>query len=189
MKCARRRGSWMSRQRQARNAAARPGWHEIGGKRKYYRSRWEANYARYLEWLKCMGQIRDWSHEPKTFWFDGVKRGVVSYLPDFLVIENSGREVYHEVKGWMDARSRTKIRRMRIYHPKIALVVIDRQAYAEIRRKVSRLVPEWQDADDVTEKRSVAVAEKRQARRKSTSAVPRKRTTPHHAGDSKRAAD
>ena len=121
------------------------GWHEIGGKRKYYRSNWEANYAHYLEWLKGLGEIKDWLHEPKTFWFEGIKRGSVSYLPDFLVTENDGREVYHEVKGWMDDRSRVKIARMRRYHPTITLVVIDSKAYKELRRKVSGLVPGWQD--------------------------------------------
>lgn len=121
------------------------GWHEIGGKRKYYRSNWEANYAHYLEWLKGLGEIKDWFHEPKTFWFEGIKRGAVSYLPDFLVIENDGREVYHEVKGWMDDRSRVKIARMGRYHPSVTLVVIDGKAYRELRHKVSSLVPGWQD--------------------------------------------
>ena len=121
------------------------GWHEIGGRRKYYRSNWEANYARYLEWLKSLGEILDWHHEPKTFWFDGIKRGAVSYLPDFLVIEKDGQEVYHEVKGWMDDRSRVKIERMRRYHPSVQLVVINSKVYQELRRKVSSLVPGWQD--------------------------------------------
>ena len=31
-----------------RNGSWKQGWREIGGIRKYYRSRWEANYARYL---------------------------------------------------------------------------------------------------------------------------------------------
>src|SRR4030042_269614 len=43
------------------------GWREIGGKKKYYRSRWEANYARYLEFLKVNGEINGWEHKPKTF--------------------------------------------------------------------------------------------------------------------------
>lgn len=127
------------------NASWKAGWHEIGGKRKYYRSNWEANYAHYLEWLKGLGEIKDWLHEPKTFWFEGIKRGSVSYLPDFMVTENDGREVYHEVKGWMDDRSRVKIARMGRYHPNVTLVVIDSKAYRELRRKVSRLVPGWQD--------------------------------------------
>ena len=66
-----------------------PGWREIGGKRKYFRSKWESNYARYLQFLKEHKQIEDWHHECETFWFEGIKRGVCSYLPDFKVIHQS----------------------------------------------------------------------------------------------------
>lgn len=125
-------------------ASWKAGWRDIGGIRKYYRSKWEANYAYYLEWLKQGGHIKSWAHEPKTFWFDGVKRGCVSYLPDFHVVENNGSEAYHEVKGWMDARSATKIRRMAKYHPTVKLIVIDTKAYAELKKKVSAIVPGWE---------------------------------------------
>lgn len=119
-------------------------WREIGGKRKYYRSKWEANYAYYLEWLKTIGEIADWSHEPKTFWFEGIKRGCVSYLPDFWVKDKDGSESYHEVKGWMDDRSKTKIKRMAKYHPTVTLIVIDSKSYTALKRKVAGLVPGWE---------------------------------------------
>ena len=80
------------------NSSWKAGWREIGGYKKYYRSRWEANYARYLEWLKSNNQIADWKHESKTFWFEGIKRGCMSYLPDFWVKELNGFETYHEIK-------------------------------------------------------------------------------------------
>lgn len=127
-----------------RGATWKAGWREIGGQRKYYRSRWEANYARYLEWLKAQGEIKDWKHEPKTFWFEGIKRGTNNYLPDFWVQENSGSESYHEVKGWMDDRSKTKIRRMAKYHPNVKLIVIDSNAYAAIKRSVESLIQGWE---------------------------------------------
>lgn len=121
------------------------GWREIGGKRKYFRSKWEANYARYLEWLKQKNEIEDWLHEPVTFWFAGIKRGCVSYLPDFWVKEKSGSESYHEVKGWMDDRSKTKIKRMGIYHPKVKLIVINGDVYGQIKKSLSGLIPEWEE--------------------------------------------
>lgn len=120
------------------------GWREIGGINKYYRSKWEANYAYYLEWLKQKGQIADWKHEPEVFWFDGIKRGCVSYLPDFWVQEVGGSVAYHEVKGWMDDRSKTKIRRMAKYHPKVRLIVIDSKGYAALKKSVQGLVPGWE---------------------------------------------
>jgi hypothetical protein len=119
-------------------------WRDIGDQRCFFRSRWEANYARYLEWLRSIGQIAKWEHEPHTFWFDGIKRGVVSYLPDFRVTENGGSVQWHEVKGWMDDRSKTTIARMKRYHPNEVLVVIQEKQYKEIGRKVSILIPGWE---------------------------------------------
>lgn len=120
------------------------GWREIGGRRIYFRSRWEANYARYLEWLRCNGQIACWDHEPETFWFEAIRRGVRSYLPDFLVTETGGSKAYHEVKGWMDSRSKTTIRRFRKYYPQHTLIVVDGPAYRAIERKASSLIGGWE---------------------------------------------
>jgi hypothetical protein len=125
-------------------ATWRASWREIGGKRKYFRSRWEANYARYLQWLKENGEIKEWEHEPETFWFDGIKRGCVSYLPDFRVTENDNSISYHEVKGWMDDRSKTKIARMAKYHPSIMLIVICAKQYRAIARRISALIDGWE---------------------------------------------
>lgn len=126
------------------NATWKSAWREIGGQRCYFRSSWEANYARYLEWLKNKGQIAAWAHEPCTFWFERIKRGCVSYLPDFLVTEVGGAESYHEVKGWMDARSKTKIRRMKKYHPAVRLVVIDAKAYRKLAAQVRPMIAGWE---------------------------------------------
>jgi hypothetical protein len=122
-------------------------WRTIGGERSYYRSMWEANYARYLEWLRARGDIKSWEHEPKTFWFETIRRGTRSYLPDFRVTENNGAVIFHEVKGWMDDRSKTKIKRMRIYYPDVKLIVIDAKGYRSIMRQAASLVPGWETQD------------------------------------------
>jgi len=101
------------------------GWEEIGGKRNFYRSSWEVKYARHLQNLKSYKEIKDWLHEPQTFWFDGIRRGVVSYLPDFKVFRNDGTHYWVEVKGFMDAKSATKIKRFKKYFPNETLIVID----------------------------------------------------------------
>ena len=129
---------------QRHKASWKAGWREIGGKRCYFRSRWEANYARYLQCLVEIKQIKNWEHEPKTFWFEGVKRGSVSYLPDFRVTENDGSVAYHEVKGWMDNRSKTKLKRMAKYHPNVELIVINGAAYRDIERKVKGFIIGWE---------------------------------------------
>lgn len=125
-------------------ASWKSGWREIGGKRKYFRSMWESNYARYLEWLKVNGHILDWHHECKVFWFEGIRRGCVSYLPDFKVDELDGSESYHEVKGWMDDRSKTKLKRMAKYYPNVKMVLIDSKQYASLKKTISSVIPGWE---------------------------------------------
>jgi len=139
------------------SASWKAGWREIGGTKKYYRSRWEANYAHYLQWLKERKQIADWKHEPKTFWFEGIKRGVMTYLPDFWVLETNGSEAYHEVKGWMDDASKTKIRRMAKYHPDVRLIVIDAKGYRALARSLLGLVPGWEGDEQRSTAKETAV--------------------------------
>ena len=120
------------------------GWREIGERKKYYRSKWEANYARYLQWLKENGHIKDWKHECETFWFEEIRRGVRSYLPDFRVWENDGTSRLHEVKGWMDDRSKTALARMAKYYPQEKIVLVQEKNYNEIKRKVAAVIKGWE---------------------------------------------
>lgn len=129
--------------RQRPETTWKSGWRTIGGIKKYFRSRWEANYARYLDWLKNRGEILSWEHEPETFWFEKIRRGCRSYLPDFRVTEKN-KTVYHEVKGWMDARSVTKIRRMKLYYPEIQLIVIGAKEYRKIELTMKPIIGDWE---------------------------------------------
>lgn len=110
----------------------------------YVRSSWEANYARYLNWLVSIGQIARWEYEPDTFEFTAIKRGTRSYTPDFKVYENDGRVAYHEVKGWMDQPSRTRLERMARYYPDVQIVLIDAPVYRALARDVRRLIANWE---------------------------------------------
>lgn len=119
-------------------------WRTVGTQRIYARSRWEANYARYLEWLKVHGQILSWEHEPHTFWFEAIHRGTRSYLPDFKVILMNGCCEWHEVKGWMDPGSRTKLRRMAKYYPHEVIRVIDGDWFKRNQRQMKSLISDWE---------------------------------------------
>lgn len=121
----------------------RSGWLELGSKRVYFRSQWEANYGCFLEWKKLKGLIKQWDHEPKTFWFEGIKRGCVSYLPDFRVENNDGSIDWIEVKGYMDSKSKTKIARFRKYFPEENLLVITSSWFKENGKKLKSIVPGW----------------------------------------------
>jgi len=131
------------------------------GKRKdlgdiYFRSATEANYARYLNLAKIK-----WEFEPRTFYFEGVRRGNVSYTPDFY-LPNEDRWI--EIKGWLDGPSKTKLKRFKKYYPeefakltvvlespkdkdldaleKIGIVRIE--SFKEIRNKLSRVIKGWE---------------------------------------------
>lgn len=114
----------------------------IGGKRtdlggKYFRSMSEANYARLLTYQK----IR-WEYEPTTFWFEDVKRGNRFYTPDFWLPD---KEEFHEVKGWLDPASKTKLDRMKRYHPGVTIVLINDKFFKDCERKgICRLIPGWE---------------------------------------------
>lgn len=110
---------------------------KIGDKEFYARSSWEANIAAYFEFLKSNNEISNWEHEPETFWFEKIKRGVRSYLPDFRITENDGTIYYVEVKGWMDSKSKTKLKRFAKYYPNLKMEVIDQKRYKEISKSKS----------------------------------------------------
>jgi len=88
--------------------------------------------------------IKEWYHEPKTFWFEGIKRGCVTYLPDFQVINNDGSHEWIEVKGFMDAKSRTKINRFRKYFPEEKLRIVNSKWYKANKKKLSLIIPGWE---------------------------------------------
>ena len=119
-----------------------------GGRREdigdfYFRSAWEANYARYLNLLISYGKIARWEYEPDTFVFEGETRGAISYLPDFKVWAHDGSFAYHEVKGWMDGRSKTKLKRMKKHYPHVKIIVIGEREYKKIS-EYARLIPGWE---------------------------------------------
>lgn len=122
-----------------------------GGKRadlddRYFRSRWESNYARYLNLMVAQRKIASWEYEPDEFWFP-IKRGTRSYKPDFKVFALDGSHEYHEVKGWMDAQSKTKLARMAKYHPTEKIIVIDAGWFRQARRGgLAAFIQGWEAA-------------------------------------------
>lgn len=114
-----------------------------GGRRedlenRYFRSSWEANIARYYNFMGIK-----WEYEPKTFVFENVTRGSVSYTPDFYLPET---DQWIEVKGWMDSKSKTKLKRFARQYPEEykKLTLIQEKEYNEIKRKVSSFIKNWE---------------------------------------------
>ncbi len=120
-----------------------------GGRRedignRYFRSAWEANYARYLHWLVERKEIASWEYECKTFEFTSIKRGTRSYTPDFKVTATDGTYVWHEVKGWMDQPSRTRLDRMARYYPDEQVIVVDAAWFKSANKTLPGLIANWE---------------------------------------------
>jgi len=112
---------------------------------QFFRSAWEANWARYLNHLVAQGEILRWEYEPERFEFP-VKRGNKAYLPDFRVWLSESDYEWHEVKGYMDDASRIKLRRFALHHPaeSARLKVIDRSVYQEKAKEFADQLPGWE---------------------------------------------
>lgn len=115
------------------------GYYDINGTTMYFRSKWEANYALYLDFLVDHKEIYKWEFEPDTFMFDSIKLGIRSYTPDFKVFSSEDMYEYHEVKGYMDSKSKTKLKRFGKYYPSQKLVLIDSSEYTILRKQIGKL--------------------------------------------------
>jgi hypothetical protein len=116
---------------------------DLGG--LYVRSSWEANYARYLNLLLQRTEIVSWRYEAHTFWFEEIKRGTRSYTPDFEVTYPDGRREWHEVKGWMDPKSATRLARMAKYFPDQVVRVIGQDWFrGAVRGGLAATIPGWE---------------------------------------------
>lgn len=73
------------------------------------RSGWEANVLRYLN-----HQGIKWEYEPKTFFFDGERRGARAYMPDIWL---PNKKIWIEVKGWLRSGDRGKIKKFKKFYP------------------------------------------------------------------------
>jgi hypothetical protein len=67
----------------------------------------------------------------------------VSYKPDFQVILPEGKERWIEVKGYYDAKSKTKIKRFKKYFPDLELVVVDKEFFKN-NNKLRLIIPDWE---------------------------------------------
>jgi hypothetical protein len=111
----------------------------------FVRSSWEANFARYLNFLVENGDISRWEYELDRFDFASIKRGTRSYTPDFKVWDTEDSvPYYYEVKGWMDAKSKTRLKRMAKYYPDIKVIVFGAKEYRDLTKKMSKIIPNWE---------------------------------------------
>lgn len=122
------------------------GWRNIGGRKKFYKSLWEINYARYLDYCKKRGLILRWYYEPELFKYpeEMYEKGPYYYKPDFLVYLNETDRVWREVKGYMNYASMAKIRRFRENYPDERLEIIDEHWFKKALHTWRWEIPGWE---------------------------------------------
>lgn len=104
---------------------------------------WEANYARYLNWLIERGEIFSWSYESKEWQFP-VKRGTRFYKCDFEIVDTEGSDPWYvEIKGFLNEKDVTALTRMAKYFPEVVIVLLDKSKYQEIVAEAGHL-PFWE---------------------------------------------
>jgi DNA-directed RNA polymerase subunit RPC12/RpoP len=106
-----------------------------GGKREdlggmYFRSCWEANFARILNHLE-----KEWQYEPKSFVFENGS----TYTPDFFC---EGK--FYELKGRMTESCKEKIKCMKEQYPDVSIEIIDGVKYKELKVQYKNLLPFWE---------------------------------------------
>lgn len=121
----------------------------------FLRSSWEANFCRYLKSLGI-----SFEYEPKVFTFSGIKHGTMSYLPDIKLSDGT----WVEIKGFMDKKSKTQLKRFRQYFPeefkKLKIVVGSENTaaakfavelgipvfayYNQLQKKYKNIIPFWE---------------------------------------------
>jgi hypothetical protein len=103
----------------------------------WFRSKSERNYARFLRFLGI-----PYDYEPTVFVFEKIRSGVRTYKPDFYL---SAAKEYHEVKLWLDKKSAIQLKRMRIHHPKVKVVVIGPEFFRDVcARRLCRAIPGYE---------------------------------------------
>lgn len=113
------------------------------GKGVFVRSKWEANIYRILNRLVQDGDVESFIYEPPDYEFP-VKRGITFYKADFQVKWANGNVEVWEIKGYMDKASKTKLNRMKKYHPNVNVKMIGRSAYLHLQNLYASIIQNWE---------------------------------------------
>lgn len=104
----------------------------------YFRSAWEANIARILNYYSIL-----WEYECRRFDFEEEESEVLSYQPDFYLPQY---DIWIEVKGWMDDKSKKRLELFEMYYPCEfkKLLLIDSQHYLYADKIYRPVIDLWE---------------------------------------------
>lgn len=97
----------------------------------YFFSRWEANYARLMNYLNVK-----WVHQPRTFQLRAQR-----YTPDFYLPETG---TYIEIKNFLSDYSRKRDEEFRQLYPTINLKLILKEEYLALQNQYALRIPTWE---------------------------------------------
>ncbi len=98
---------------------------------QFFRSNWEANFARILNHLKIK-----WEYEPTRFKFENC-----TYCPDFKIYDKKIGIYYIEIVGFFDDCHKKKLSLMNKFYPTEQLQVINNVICKDLKNKYSQLLP------------------------------------------------
>lgn len=98
---------------------------------KRFRSSWEANVARILNYLNIK-----WEYEIERFYFEDC-----TYLPDFKIDQNN----YIEVKGYWTKDSSYKTQKFIEEYPDKELIIIDKHNYEFLKNQYRSKIANWEN--------------------------------------------
>jgi len=102
-----------------------------------FRSAWEANIARILNYLGAL-----WEYETKSFLLKDEQYSGY-YFPDFILPNN----IIIEVKGFWSNNSRQKVRLFNLQFPEYTLLCIDGDLLYDLENRFKNLISNWEDID------------------------------------------
>jgi len=97
----------------------------------YFYSRWEANYARLLNYLGIK-----WEYQPKTFDLE-----TQNYTPDFYLPDE---DRFVEIKNFLWKYSKERDKKFRKLYPDVKLTLLLKKDYLKLENKYSHLIPNWE---------------------------------------------
>ena len=97
----------------------------------YFYSRWEANFARVMNFLNIA-----WIHQPKSFQLRSQK-----YTPDFYL---PATDTYIEIKNFLSDYARNRDMQFRLLYPHVTLILILKEDYLALQKKYASNILGWE---------------------------------------------
>jgi hypothetical protein len=120
------------------------------------RSKMEANWARFLQhhgyqlWTdkKDPPEGKWYRFEGRKFLFGELRGATSFYLTDFEVwpgyFDPTRPYELHEIKGYLDGPSKTKLNRMKKYYADVALELVTSPVFSQITKGYKTIIPHWE---------------------------------------------